>query len=130
MLISMARTGWSLKNLLFFFWWVFYFGGLKWGDCWPPGGVFSALVKNSIPGTVGTDPTNIKNSIYSIKKNDPDFGTSWQQYRFAVQTGADFYDGNNDGIYNPVDLNSNGRWDVNEDKPDMFGDETVWCIFN
>ena len=72
----------------------------------------------------------LKIQFISIKKNDPDFGTSWQQYRFAADTGADFYDGDNDGIYNPVDLNSNGRWDVNEDKPDIFGDETVWCIFN
>lgn len=85
---------------------------------------------NYIAGPVGTNPNEQLNSIYTIKNTDPAFGTSWQQYRFAVQSGADFYDGNNDGIYNPLDLNGNGAWDANEDRPDIFGDETIWCVFN
>lgn len=44
--------------------------------------------------------------------------------------GAYFYDGNNDGIYSPVDLNQNGIWDPNEDRPDIIGDETLWCVYN
>jgi hypothetical protein len=34
------------------------------------------------------------------------------------------------GIYNPVDLNSNGVWDPDEDAPDMIGDQTLWCVYN
>ena len=44
--------------------------------------------------------------------------------------GAKFYDGNHNGIYDPVDLNGNGTWDLNEDRPDMLGDETLWCVYN
>jgi hypothetical protein len=97
---------------------------------WACGVASSALVENFLAGPVESDPNDLINSIYTIKNTDPAFGTSWQQYRFAVQSGADFYDGNNDGIYNPVDINSNGIWDTDEDKPDMFGDETAWCVFN
>ncbi|MDP2362861.1 MAG: hypothetical protein Q8M94_03725, partial [Ignavibacteria bacterium] len=44
--------------------------------------------------------------------------------------GADFYDGHMDGIYDPVDLNGNGIWDLNEDRPDILGDVTAWCVYN
>ena len=43
--------------------------------------------------------------------------------------GADFYDGDKDGLYNPIDKNSNGKWDINEDRPDLLGDQTAWCIY-
>ncbi len=55
---------------------------------------------------------------------------SWQEWIFAVEIGAEFYDGDNDGIYNPVDLNSNGEWDPDEDRPDIIGDQVAWCVFN
>lgn len=41
-----------------------------------------------------------------------------------------FYDGYNDGSYNPVDKNGNGRWDPDEDKPKIIGDFTAWCVYN
>jgi hypothetical protein len=44
--------------------------------------------------------------------------------------GADFYDGNGDGVYNPTDLNGNGSWDVDEDRPDLLGDVTAWTVYN
>ena len=44
--------------------------------------------------------------------------------------GAKFYDGDNDGNYEPIDLNLNGSWDFNEDRPDLQGDQTVWCVYN
>lgn len=108
----------------------FFISGVNGQNVWAAGVATSALVENFLAGPVESDPNDFLNSIYTIKNTDPAFGTSWQQYRFAVQSGADFYDGNNDGIYNPVDLNSNGIWDTDEDKPDMFDDETAWCVFN
>jgi len=47
-----------------------------------------------------------------------------------VLIGAEFYDGNNDGVYNPIDLNGNGEWDLNEDRPDIIGDQIAWCVYN
>ncbi len=65
-----------------------------------------------------------------MKESDPPFGSSWQEWIFAVDIGAEFYDGDNDGIYDPVDLNNNGQWDPDEDRPDIIGDQVAWCVFN
>jgi len=81
-------------------------------------------------GTVSKGETPDKRIMYILKSSDPHFGTSWDQWKDAVAMGAYFYDGDKDGIYNPVDLNSNGKWDSNEDMPDLLGDETVWCAYN
>lgn len=45
-------------------------------------------------------------------------------------SGSYFYDGNKDGIYNPIDLNKNRQWDPDEDMPDILGDVTYWCVYN
>jgi hypothetical protein len=108
----------------------FFISGKNGSTEWAAGQATSPLVENFYPGPVNSSPGDIRNSLFIIKESDPDFGLSWQQYRFAVLNGADFYDGNNDGIYDPVDLNGNGVWDENEDRPDMFGDETIWCVYN
>jgi hypothetical protein len=69
-------------------------------------------------------------SIYKVSTSDVPFGQSWQDWIEAVSLGADFYDGNHDGVYYPVDLNNNGIWDTDEDKPDIIGDENFWCVYN
>ena len=83
-------------------------------------------------GTVGMDPNDPKASIYKVTASgDIPFGQkSWQEWSDAVELGADFYDGNGDGIYDPVFLNGNNQWDPDEDKPDLILDETYWCVFN
>ncbi len=73
-----------------------------------------------------------------VNSQDEAFGQSWQDWIDAVSQGADFYDGNCDGIYEPVDLNGNGIFDPQsfpgacdgEDAPDLIGDELVWCVYN
>ncbi|MBL1213047.1 MAG: T9SS type A sorting domain-containing protein [Ignavibacteriae bacterium] len=82
------------------------------------------------PGPVGSDSGDIKNKIYLVKKMDLSFGQSWQDWSDAVALGADFYDGNGDGSYNPIDLNGNGSWDANEDRPSLIGDITAWSVYN
>ncbi len=90
----------------------------------------ASLVEDYTAGTVGMDPNDPRASIYKLTSSDPPFGQSWQDWIDAVELGADFYDGNNDGIYNPIDLNGNNQWDPNEDGPDLLLDETYWCVFN
>lgn len=75
----------------------------------------------------GTDPRAV---LYVVNKEDEPFGKSWVDWKDAVDQGADYYDGDGDGTYNPVDLNSNGVWDPEEDMPDLLGDETVWQVFH
>ena len=89
----------------------------------------SSRISDYLPGRTG-DSLNPKNILYTVSKSDPPFGSSWQMWKDAVELGADFYDGNNDGIYNPVDLNGNGKWDANEDRPVFYGDKNFWCVYS
>src|SRR3972149_4872059 len=34
------------------------------------------------------------------------------------------------GVYDPLDLNGNNQWDRNEDRPDIIGGFTAWCVYN
>ncbi len=108
----------------------FLLSGYTNGTLWVNAVASASLVEDYIAGTVGMDPNDPLASIYKVTASDIPFGQSWQDWIDAVDLGADFYDGNDDGIYNPVDLNGNNQWDSNEDKPDLILDETYWCVFN
>jgi hypothetical protein len=108
----------------------FFLSGYVNGNLFANGVSSSSLVEVYQPGIVGSDPEDLMNTIYVVSKTDPPFGISWQNWKNAVLLGADFYDGDNDGIYNPVDKNFNGTWDLNEDMPPLIGDEIVWCVYN
>jgi hypothetical protein len=97
---------------------------------WANGEMIGGSIANYLPGFVGSDTLDSRNKLYSVYADDIPFGSSWQNWREAVSLGADFYDGDGDGIYNPVDLNYNGIWDPDEDMPDLIGDKTIWCVFN
>ncbi|MCZ7616517.1 MAG: hypothetical protein M5T52_23900, partial [Ignavibacteriaceae bacterium] len=73
---------------------------------------------------------------YKLRYDDQPFGQSWQDWSDAVTLGADFYDGDGDGIYVPEDKIGpngepmNGQWDSWEDRPDILGNETLWCVYH
>jgi hypothetical protein len=93
--------------------------------------VFSASrINDYYPGIVGGSKEDPKNQIYIVRKDDAPFGDSWQLYKYATLLNAPFYDGDFDGVYNPVDKNNNGVWDEDEDAPEILGDITTWCVFN
>jgi hypothetical protein len=87
-------------------------------------------LKDYQPGQVGSNPTDSLNVIHGVKRDDIPFSTRWQKWKDAVLLGADFYDGDKNGIYEPFDKNWNGTWDLNEDMPPLVGDEIAWCIYN
>ncbi len=105
----------------------FYLSGYSDGTLWVNGVVSSNRMYDYIPGRMGE---NYGSKIYVVKIDDPPFGASWQEWSEAVEKGANFYDGNGDGIYNPQDLNGNNIWDDNEDAPEILGDVTAWCVYN
>ncbi len=110
---------------------VMYSGGFMMsgktnGEIWSNGMATSSRIQDYVGGTIG----DTAKGFYIVKSSDPAFGESWQNWSNAVAKGAYFYDGNGDGVYNPVDLNSNGQWDWDEDCPDILGDETVWSVYN
>jgi hypothetical protein len=108
----------------------FFISGYAGGNLFANGVASSSIWEDYQPGKVYSSPDDPLNGIYVVNKSDPPFGFSWRKWKDAVSLGADFYDGNGDGIYNPVDKNLNQTWDLNEDMPLLIGDETVWCVYN
>jgi hypothetical protein len=105
----------------------FFLAGMNKDGLWANG---EYHIYDYLPGPINSDPGDAENKIYVVKSGDSDFGRSWQDWRTAVNLGAKYYDGDSDGNYNPEDLNGNGVWDLNEDRPDLLGDYTAWCIIN
>ncbi len=106
----------------------FFLSGYSNGDLWANAVASASLVEDYLPGENG-DPNNPDAQLYRVGSEDPPFGQSWLDWIHAVYLGADFYDGDGDGIYNPVDKNGNSIWDLDEDCPDILGDEMLWCVF-
>lgn len=100
------------------------------GEVWSNGMFHSSRVLDYLPGNVGSDANDIRNKIYTLTSSESDFNASWGNWKDAVEQGALFYDGDADGVYNPVDKNENGKWDTDEDRPDLMGDYTAWSVFN
>jgi len=108
----------------------FWLSGYVEGDFWGNGLMTAGRLVDYLPGKVGGQTNDTLNMIYILRSSDKPFGEAWQTWRTAVELGAKFYDGDGDGIYNPVDLNGNGTWDSNEDRPDLIGDVTTWTVYN
>jgi len=82
------------------------------------------------PGLIDNAHGSNDTTLFVLRSSDAAFSESWQNWREAVKLGAYFYDGNGDGVYDPVDRNSNGQWDENEDRPDLLGDITLWSVYH
>jgi len=115
------------KNILFSG--GFFLSGYANDTLWANGVASSSRNQDYMPGSYKYSEFDSLAMIYVLKKSDKPFGESWQNWKNAVKLGADFYDGDKDGLYNPVDKNSNGKWDTNEDRPDLLGDQTAWCVY-
>lgn len=109
----------------------FFMSGYTNNNLWAFGQATASLVENMTPGTVASGPNDPDAVMYVLDREEPAFGLGWQDWKTAVDKfGADFYDGDGDGQYNPVDKNGNGEWDADEDAPDLLGDKTAWCVYN
>ncbi|WP_304130179.1 T9SS type A sorting domain-containing protein [Ignavibacterium album] len=108
----------------------FLLSGYKNNQLWANGVMTSSRILDYLPGTVDSTlpPTNAH--LFVVKASDPVFSNSWLEWADAVNYGADFYDGNGDGLYTPVDLNGNGVWDENEDRPGLIGNVTTFFVCN
>lgn len=108
----------------------FILSGYSNGELWSNAVASAMLVEDYNQGNVGGNEYDPRYVLYIVNKRDPPFGYTWQNWRDAVTLGAEFYDGDGDGTYNPVDKNWNGTWETNEDMPMLIGDETIWCVYN
>lgn len=128
---NIAGAGGKFANKVFLFSSGFFLSGYKDGNVWANAVASASLVEDYIHGTVANGQDDPNAVLYVLRSDDTPFtGQGWVDWKDAVALGADFYDGDNDGVYNPVDKNANGKWDPDEDAPDMLGDETVWCVYS
>jgi hypothetical protein len=125
--IPTGGSGGKFKDNVFLFSAGFFLSGFSNGQLWTNAVASATLVQDYVAGQVDGQGNP---KMYVLNSHDPVFGYSWQDWSSAVNLGADFYDGDDDGTYNPVDKNGNGVWDTNEDRPDLIGDETVWCVYH
>jgi len=108
----------------------FGLSGYSNGELWANAVMTASRIEDYQAGKVGSEPQDPFNLNYILRSSDTDFGDSWQSWKNAVELGAKFIDGDNNGIYNPIDLNENGIWNEGEDRPDLIGDMTAWSVFN
>lgn len=108
----------------------FSLSGLNNSDVWSNAVMTSSRIQDYRPGTVGGLPNDPSLGLFRVTNSDSAFGPAWQNWKFAVNLGAPFHDGNGDGIYNPVDINGSGHWEPGEDAPEMPGDVNYWCVIN
>lgn len=123
-------AGGRFQDKVFLFAGGFYMSGFSGTRQWGNGVMAASRITDYVAGPVGSSQTDSKNRMYLVTVQDPAFGPAWQDWKDAVAIGADFYDGDKDGVYNPQDKNGNGVWDVDEDRPDLIGDFTCWCVYN
>jgi hypothetical protein len=127
--IPPGGSGGKFAGINFLFSGGFFLSGYSNGQLWANAVASAALVEDYMRGTY-TGGSNDPNAVlYKLTSSDIPFGQSWQDWSDAVTLGADFYDGDGDGFYNPVDLNGNNQWDPTEDHPDLLGDEMLWCVY-
>ncbi len=125
-----AYSGGQIDGVTFLYSGGFYMSGQTNGLMWANAVASASRVQDYVAGTTKYGRNDSRNKIYIVRQTDGDFSDSWEEWKAAVALGAYFYDGDGDGNYNPVDLNGNGKWDPTEDRPDLLGDETVWCVYS
>jgi hypothetical protein len=97
----------------------FMLSGMAGGTLFANAVASASLVEDYTPGTVAGGSSDPNAVMYVVRRSDPPGGQAYQDWADAVALGADFYDVDNDNVYNP---------DI--DIPDLLGDETVWCVYN
>lgn len=71
------------------------------------------------PGRWGDDPDDARARLYVVRDTDAQGSDAYIQWADAVALGADFQD-----------LDGDGQYDPNVDRPDMIGNRIIWCVYN
>jgi hypothetical protein len=114
----------------------FFISGFSSGTLWAAADASASLVEDFVPGTEAGGQNDPNAVLYVIDGSEPPYNAdgsasqSWSDWKDAVALGADFYDGDGDGIYNPQDKNLDGEWNPDEDRPDLIGDIMAWCVYH
>ncbi|MCE1190051.1 MAG: hypothetical protein LWX56_13040 [Ignavibacteria bacterium] len=114
-----GKKGAKYQGIVFLFSGGFFLSGYSNGELFANGVMGASLVNDYVPGPVGSNRFDTKNVIYTVSSLDKQGSDAYKDWATAVSLGADFVDLNGDGVYDP-----------NIDKPDVLGDVTAWCVYN
>ncbi len=81
--------------------------------------ISTSRIEEFAEGAWGTSPEDPLARFYAITSADGPGSAAYLNWQDAVSSGAPFEDVNGDGIYDPQ-----------VDKPLQLGDKLVWCVFN
>jgi hypothetical protein len=124
------RAGGVYDDYVFLYSAGFWLSGFVNNNMWANGVSTVDFFEDYLPGRVGSNPDDPRNRIYKVSSSSIPFGEEWLQWKDAVKLGAEFYDGDNNFKYTPIDHNENGVWDVNEDRPNLIYDEMYFTVYN
>ncbi|MGH1366072.1 MAG: T9SS type A sorting domain-containing protein [Calditrichia bacterium] len=79
----------------------------------------ASLLDEFKPGHMANNPLDSLEGVYAVTASDTFGSANYIAWSMAVLAGAEFQDLNNDGRYNP-----------NVDRPDLIGDKTLWTVYN
>ncbi|MGH1366790.1 MAG: T9SS type A sorting domain-containing protein [Calditrichia bacterium] len=79
----------------------------------------ASLIQEYQPGPWGTDPSAAESKFYTANDGDSPGSANHLAWADAVAQGADFQDIDGNGVYDP-----------NVDRPDVIGDKTFWAVYN
>ncbi|KAA3615571.1 MAG: T9SS C-terminal target domain-containing protein [Calditrichaeota bacterium] len=79
----------------------------------------ASRIQEMQPGNLGSDPDALEYVFYTVNSSDSFGSDNYNKWADAVAIGADFFDADGDGEYDP-----------NIDTPDILGDRTLWCVYN
>ncbi|KAB2908262.1 MAG: hypothetical protein LC102_07680 [Ignavibacteriales bacterium] len=128
--VGTNSSGGRYAGITFLFSGGFFLSGITNGTLWSNAVASASRIQDYVPGTVQGGQNDPRAQVYVLRAAEGDFAPAWDEWKDAVALGAYFYDGDGDGIYDPVDKNGNGKWDRDEDRPDLIGDETAWCVYS
>ncbi len=87
-----------------------------------PGPILSTFNTSTNSSGAAANPNDPKYHVYKINKGDENLPST------ARNPDYDNWPGDLGAPY--VDVNGNGTWDPGVDKPKLFGDQELWCVYN
>ncbi len=97
----------------------FFISGFVDGELWTSAVAAASRVLDYTEGPVGGDRADAKAKIYVVTSPDESGSSAYAEWADAVSLGADY-----------VDVDGNGAYDPNVDRPDLLGDQMLWFVIN
>jgi hypothetical protein len=107
------------SDLHFLFASGFFVSGIVNGELWASGVGAASRVFDYSEGPVGGSAGDPKAKIYVVTAQDKAGSPAYVDWADAVAQGADY-----------VDVDRNGSYDPNVDRPDLLGDHMLWFTIN